>query len=176
MSKESLPIKIDPFRFADNAIQLQGELQISELPRLRPSLHSDQGEINVQLSFGKDEEGIRYIQGHYETQLTLQCQRCMEPIVYEIMNDFVSGIVGSEEEAEQLPGRYDPVMAKNGTLNLPEMIEDELIVSLPIVPMHNPNDCQVKMPLAADSGSLSESEKENPFKVIELLRKKRDTK
>jgi len=176
MPKESLPIKLDPFRFADNAIRLHGVLPISQLQRLCLSLYKDEGEIDVNLTFGVDEEGLRYVRGHYDTNVVLQCQRCMEPFFYEVIGDFALGIVSGEKEAEQLPSRYDPAIVSDGMLNMPEVVEDELIVSLPLVPMHNPKQCQVKLPLVAGSDRQSESEKENPFKVIELLRSKRDPK
>jgi uncharacterized metal-binding protein YceD (DUF177 family) len=60
-------------------------------------------------------------------------------------------------------------------LFIPDVIEDELIVGLPIVPMHDLKDCKVVLPLIAKSEAIS-IEKENPFKVIELLREKRDKK
>lgn len=174
MPKESLPVKLDPFRFADNAIRVEGMLPINQLTRLSSSLFATDGEIDVSLAFGIDEEGIRYLKGHIETSLILQCQRCMGSLVYEIIGDFTSAIVNTEEEAEKLPPRYDPVLTEEGMLNVPNIIEDELIISLPLVPMHDPKDCQVKLPLEAASGE--KVEKENPFKVIELLRSKRDTK
>lgn len=176
MPKESLPVKLDPFRFADNAIRLHGILPVKQLPRLRPSLLTDDGEIDVSLTFGVDEEGLRFVRGHYETSLTLQCQRCMNPLMYGIIGDFALAIVSSEKKGEQLPSRYDPARTTEGMLHVPDMVEDELIISLPIVPMHDSKDCQVKLPLMADSGAPPESEKDNPFKVIELLRTKRDQK
>jgi uncharacterized protein len=174
MPKESLPVKLDPFRFAENAIRVHGVLPINQLARLCTSLYATDGDIDVSLDFGIDEEKIRYLHGHIETTLMLQCQRCMGSFVFEVNGDFTSGIVNTEEEAEKLPPRYDPVMAKEGMLIVPDMIEDELIIGLPLVPMHDPKDCQVKLPLKAVSDS--EMEKDNPFKVIELLRSKRDSK
>lgn len=174
MSKENLPSKVDPFRFADNAAHLQGTLLINNMQRLRVSLASDQGQVDVKIDFGLDEQGIRYLSGHLMTHLTLQCQRCMESFDYEIIDDFLLGIVQTEEEATRLPERYDPLVVKGVDLLIQDVIEDELIVSLPIVPMHLPDQCKVKMPLTAESEEMSETEKDNPFKVIELLRSKRD--
>ncbi len=170
MSKETLPLKVDPFRFADNGTCLQGRLPIKNMKRLMESLTFDQGEVDIDIQFGVDEQEIRYIRGHLKTQLILQCQRCMEPFKYEIIDDFLLGIVQTEEEADELPERYDPLVIKEMDLFIQDVIEDELIVSLPIVPMHPPKDCKVRLPLVAESTGISD--KENPFKVIELLRKR----
>lgn len=171
-----LPLKVDPFRSAENQITLQGTLSIENMQRLCTSLTDVMGQVAVNLVFGKDEQGIRYIKGHLDTQLHLQCQRCLEPFKYEIMGDFLAGIVHTEQEAEALPERYDPLIILDNMLILSDMIEDELIISLPIVPMHALKDCSAQLSLMSSSQDMTEAEKDNPFKVIELLRSKRDSK
>jgi len=171
MHKDNLPLKVDPFRFADNSLSLSGMLLIKDMPRLRPSLGSDEGEVIVDLMFGVDEESKRHVKGHMQACVTLQCQRCLESFKYEIIGDFMLGIVQTQKEADRLPERYDPLLVPDFSLILSEMIEDELIVSLPIVPMHRINDCQAKQSLES-----CPSERENPFKVIESLRSKRNDK
>lgn len=176
MPKDYLPLKVDPFRFADNATCLHGKIPIKDMQRLGTSLYADDGEVIIDITFGVDEQRIRYLRGHIEATIVLQCQRCMESLNYEIINDFMSGFVQSEEEADALPERYDPVVVKDGILLIQDLIEDELILGLPIVPMHNLKDCKIAPPLAADSEMASEEKKDSPFKVIELLRSKRNTK
>ena len=174
MANEYLPLKIDPFRFADNQSRLQGSLPIKNMPRLLASLASDEGEAEVNIRFGVDEQGIRYLKGHLAAHLTVQCQRCMESYIYEIIGDFKLGILQREEEAISLPESYDPLVIQGAELFISDVIEDELIVSLPIVPMHELSQCKVQLPLVTQSAGLSDIEKDNPFKVIELLRTKRD--
>lgn len=174
MSKEHLPAKIDPIRFTENAIELRGIWPVKDLPRLTGSLYSGQGLVEAKFSFGVDHEGIRYCRGELTADLTLQCQRCMEAFNYTANDDFNFGIVNSEEEAEALPKRYDPILTEEGLLNILALVEDELIVSLPIVPMHDPKYCKVKLPLESESGYGVSNE--SPFKVIEVLRSKRDKK
>lgn len=174
MPKEYLPLKVDPFRFADNATCLHGNLPIKNMERLRATLASDKGDVELTINFGVDEQGIRYMRGRISTHLDLQCQRCMESFDYGIISDFKLGIVESEEEAKKLPDYYDPLVVTEANLFIPDVVEDELIVNLPIVSMHEPRDCKVKLPLIAESDSISEIEKDNPFKVVELLRHKRN--
>lgn len=174
MHKENLPQKVDPFRFAENAIHLQGTLPIKKMERLCTSLSSNEGDVAIEIEFGVDEQGIRFVKGNLTTHLTLQCQRCMQAFDYGIIADFKSGIVRTGEEADKLPTSYDPLVVAESMLNISEMIEEELIVSLPIVPMHKPDDCKIRLPLV--SSSTQESDAENPFRVIESLRKMRNPK
>ncbi|EKD55288.1 MAG: hypothetical protein ACD_60C00017G0005 [uncultured bacterium] len=173
MSKDHLPLKVDPYRFADNGIRLDGVLWVKEMQRFSASLSDDSGEVSVQMAFEIDEQGIRYLKGHLAALVMLQCQRCLDPFKHEIISNFLLGIVHTTEEAEELPNRYDPLIVVDDTLILRDMIEEELIISLPIVAMHHTKDCNAEKLRDLDAHRNSVIERENPFKVIELLRKKR---
>lgn len=174
MSKEYLPIQVDPVRFAEMAVDLHGKLLLKDLPRIAPSLFVAEGEVDASMHFDIDRQKIRYVTGHVQATLTLQCQRCMEPFTHEISADFNDAIVSSEEEAKKLPAHYDAVMMQEGNLNVHDMIEDELLINLPIVFMHDPENCKVHLPVMVlgDKDALAKAEKENPFKVIESLKVK----
>lgn len=172
MTRENLPVKVDPFRFADSATHLQGVLQVKDMSRLCGSLVSTDGQVEVRIEFGVNEQHIRFLHGHVDTSVKLQCQRCLETFSYAIISSFLLGIVKTDEEAETLPERFEPLVIKGAELILSDILEDELIVNLPLVPMHEASACKVKLPLAAKSGSELPVEKENPFKVIEFLRDK----
>lgn len=178
MPKENvLPVKVDPFRLADHAVSLKGILLVKNMQRLVTSLHSTEGDVTVSMDYGIDGQGIRFLHAHFAVDLVLQCQRCLGPFLYYIADNFLVGIVHTEEEAKQLPENYIGLVAKEGSLIIQDVLEDELILSLPIVPMHDPKDCKVKLPLAAGSEDTAEITKgENPFKVIELLCSKRTSK
>jgi uncharacterized protein len=175
MSKENLlPQKVDPFRFAENEIRLEGVIPIKDLKRLCPSLSSDEGQVLTSVAFGVDEQGTRFMRGHYNAHLILQCQRCMEPFESKVSGDLLLGIVTTENAIDELPKDYDATVVKDGSFVIQDVIEDELILSLPLVPMHNSKNCKITLPLAIESAEIAETEKENPFKVIELLRVKRN--
>jgi len=171
MSKDYLPHKIDPFKSAVHETQVHGHLKIHDMQRLNSSLHSTEGEVEVNMVFAIDEQKICTIRGHVKTNVMLQCQRCMESFEYAIMSDFVAGVVKDEQEATDLPEGYTPVVAsEDGMLVIQDMIEDELIVNLPVVPMHDPDKCKIKLPFEA--GSSEQVETNNPFNVISILRSK----
>ncbi len=173
MDKNNLPLHVDPFRLAENAERLHGYVQIKDMERLTPSLLKDVGEVAVELIFGKDAQDISYLQGKFETNVVLQCQRCLEPFSLNIKNHFNSGIVRTEAQAKKLPDQYEPLIVKEDELIIRDMIEDELILSLPIVPMHDHVDCKIQLPIsAADVETEATGNKANPFKVIESLKSK----
>lgn len=170
MSEKIIPEHIDPFRYAEQNLGLDGTVKIANMQRLSSILNSGEDVVTVNLKFGVDEQGVVYLKGHLNAKLTLQCQRCMDQLVYEIITDFVLGIVSTLDEANALPEHYEPALAKEGQLALRELIEDEIILNLPIIPRHEPEDCKVKLPLA-DSG-WDQGKGENPFRVLESLKHK----
>jgi uncharacterized protein len=158
MSKDYLPTQVNPLRFAENATQLHGHLFIKDMQRLTPSLFKSEGEVEVRLQFGIDERGIRFLKGLAIAQLTLQCQRCMEAFVRDISGDFIYAMVS------------DPVFVIDDTLNIQDIVEEELIINLPIVPMHCSEDCKIQLPITVASEPSATQEMDHPFKVIELLK------
>lgn len=174
MSKDILPLKIDPFRFAEQSLSLEGYLPINKMDRLAPNLYDQEGELSAEMDFARDEQGTPYVRGQLKVSLNLQCQRCMEPFKYEIITGFMFGFVSSEDEIEELPRCYDPIVVEEGVVKIGEILEEELLVSLPIVPVHNVSECKVTLPFEFQSKEdPQDTKQENPFKVVELLRSKR---
>ena len=165
-----IPEHIDPYRFAEQGLKLDGTVKIADMQRLSANLDASHDTVAVKVQFGVDEQKTTYLKGHIEAKLTLQCQRCMEPFVYGIMSDFALGIVNTLDEANALPEHYEPALAKEGFLALRELIEDELILNLPIIPRHEPDECKIKLPLT-DSG-WEQEKGENPFHVLVSLKEK----
>lgn len=172
MSEKFIPEHVDPFRYAEQSLGVTGAVNIEEMQRLSANLAPVKGAfVKVSLQFGVDEQKISYLKGHLEAMLGLQCQRCMEPYNYEIMTDFVLGIVSTLDEANALPEQYEPVIAKEGSLALRELIEDEMILNLPIIPRHELEACNVKLPYADEA--VEEGKGKNPFHVLETLKQKK---
>jgi len=170
MSERMIPEYIDPFRYADQGLGLSGIVNIADMHRLKAGLCLNTDKVAVELQFGIDEQKISFLKGSLKTSLELQCQRCMQPFKYEIMTNFVLGVVKNLDEANSLPTHYEPALTKEGQLALRELIEDELILNLPIIPRHEPEDCKVKI-TKADAG-WEQGKAENPFRVLGTLKDK----
>jgi len=174
MTKQGrLPLKIDPFRLAETAREFTGRLAIRHMHRLKPLLVSETGEAQVELRFGVDEIGIRFLQGHVTTNLELECQRCLKTMTYPVNKEMLLGFVRSNHEAEHLPEEYDPHLVEQTPLALIDLIEDELILSLPHVPMHEREDCLVnekQAPEPAQAATDELKQDNNPFGILATLK------
>jgi len=138
-----LPRQVDAFKLTQQAIVLDGQLRVNELPRLTEALSSTTGlpDLHPVLSFGIDAEGHRVAEGQVKAMLPITCQRCLQVMPYEVQADIHWAFVTSDEAAKKLPAHLDPIMlSTSGYVDVYEMLEDELLLSLPITAFHE--DCE----------------------------------
>lgn len=144
-----LAVFVEPLKLAEEAKTLAGQISLEAMERLMPLLHGPQGQVNVVLTFGKEKWGLRYVMGTMETVLVLLCQRCMEPYCLPVAQQFSLGMIVKPEDMEHLPEAYEPLVVTEKTLKLADMVEDELILVLPVVPRHEPSECRAKFEFEA---------------------------
>src|SRR3990167_10759543 len=109
MSTESLlPKHLDPFRFSEREVHLTGTLPLSGMSRLcQQAGLSQNGSVKVDLQFNlSSHQKIPLLRGHVEATLALECQRCAGPFVYEIMADFLLGVIKTLAQEQDLPHDY----------------------------------------------------------------------
>ena len=96
--------------------------------------------------------------------LVLQCQRCNSEMQYPLRRDVHFRFVGSDEELAALPIVDDDVEVIVGshTMAVAPWVEDEAILSLPVVPRHE--DCRALSPEAADADPTTD--RPNPFAAL----------
>ncbi|NOX75801.1 MAG: DNA-binding protein [Gammaproteobacteria bacterium] len=145
---------------------LSGQLPVAELPRLVPLLRAESGDVAFELDFDKDPVGAPFVKGTVRAVVTLQCQRCMQEMVCPITANINLGIVRNREAVGQLSSELDPLMLSDGDVSAASIVEDELILALPIVAMHEVADCP-RGDLAENEGdSMSGSERKKPFAAL----------
>ena len=123
---------------------MSGSLDLENLIRLQDVvMGDDSGSVDVELIFGKDQEGICFIKGTLKTELKLECQRCLNVIHFPIESEMMLSPVSDDTKAKRLPSRYEPLIVVQDKISLIEMIEDELLLNIPIVPKHPMDQCEV---------------------------------
>lgn len=168
MNKLALPIKIDPLSYAKASRNIKGSLEVSSLPRLAEELASDKGEVKYDLNFKIDEEGYSVIEVQAQAGLHLVCQRCMGPFVYEVKLHSNLSPVADETKAKDLPERFEAwPLSEEMTVSPKEIIEEELLLSLPLVPMHKEAEC----PAATYVTHSTSNETEATYKPFAVLKK-----
>jgi uncharacterized protein len=149
----------------------EGEIALSELKRLGEFLHPADGtevsgKVLLDFGFSRNEFDIPMITGHLQTRLGLECQRCLQPLELPLELDFRLMIDASDELLRN--SSEDTLYSVDGFVDIAEVVEDELILALPLVAMHEDTACNENWQA---SGSNSDgAEKENPFAVLQQLK------
>ncbi|MDX3774038.1 23S rRNA accumulation protein YceD [Chromatiaceae bacterium AAb-1] len=175
MQKVKIPVTLDPVKAAQKRSDYEGIIPLNNLSRLSESLLQDDGDVTVRIECGTDQQGLTVLQGNAACTVSVTCERCGEPMTIELNCSFAYAPVkkGDEAALELIPERYD-VIEKNehGEINLRQLVEDELILALPLFPMHDEAVCTVN-PSAMSWGKIEpEAEKPNPFAILQELKKK----
>jgi len=171
--KDRLPEHIEPLRLARSQRLLHGRLPLSRMSRLVSSLEDDTGEIDVDLKFDVDVTGIAWMEGHLTGILPLCCQRCMQQLLMPIDVTFKLAMIESESEIERLGEQYEPLLLEDDSLlSVVELVEDELLLALPIVPKHDTVKCNAGEEIVEQVVEVKPEQKKNPFAVLADLKRK----
>lgn len=127
---------------------------------------SAQGEVRT------DEAGAEQIWLHLtvDVSLPLTCQRCLGPVDLEVAVKQSFRFVASEEAAEaQDEEAEEDVLALSQDFKLSDLIEDEVLMALPVVPRHETCPVEVKLAAVDQDFDAASAEKRNPFAVLAKL-------
>jgi uncharacterized protein len=168
MSQHGDPSRIipDPFRFAADARTLEGVSAAAELVRLSDALASSEGKVawRIEGSMVDGAEGPEpRLRLDVAGELKLCCQRCLGPLAWPVriaalMQPVRSGQPIPEEELED--DEVDAIEL-DGELDVAALVEDEILLALPIAPRHQV--CDAPQPAGGAS-------KESPFAALASLR------
>jgi len=133
---------MDPIRFAREAGSLEGEYPLAELDRLRDELAGDQGAVAWRLE-GALIGGRPALRLKVEANPSLICQRCLAAYVHALHSEGVIFLARNDAELDRWESD-DPlldVIVAEARMDVRMLVEDELLLSLPVVPQHEEDDC-----------------------------------
>lgn len=175
MSKVRLPKQVDPHKCALKRSDYQGVMAQNTMVRLKEAVKDILDDVSVEVRFEIDAQGLTFFHGNLQSKVTLECQRCNEPFDFKIDQPFCFTPVKEGESVEDISDAYDPVeLSEHGEINLLELLEDEMIISLPLVAMHDQADCKVDEEQLS-FGKIEPVEKQpNPFAVLKELKRNQE--
>ena len=169
MLTEPLPSSLDVRKAATRGVSVGGTIKPLDLQRFRDSLAGDAGSVVANLAFSKDEENRYLIQVSVVADVSVICQRCLEPMPLHLETDNLLAVVWDDDYARQLPRYLEALIVGEGHCSLWALVEDELILGTPAFSYHDASDCNET--LVGISASLPEDEgKPNPFNVLAQLK------
>jgi uncharacterized protein len=158
---------VDSVVFARQAGKLQGTAKVADLERLRSSLADDAGALQYRLEGYVDARAKPHLRLEVSGDLKLVCQRCLEGLDFrlEAVREFelvpegtpLGDPADEDEDSEQLQA--------DAHLDVLALVEDEAILSLPMVPVHDSGQCEP----AAAGDAVKQSR--SPFGALSALKR-----
>lgn len=157
------PATIDPVQLAEQGAELSGELPVTSMPRLAELCVDKRGSVIIDLKFGCDGvERLRFMRGRVQAQMRLTCQRCLEPmaLTIDIRPNLMVLRPGERDELQQ----QDDAIVVARPMPLSAFVEDELLLALPMVPLHPLAECPARVHIANATPAASAAKpRTNPF-------------
>lgn len=150
---------------------LEGELPLAGLSRLRDLLAGSEGIVRYRVEFGRDVLQVPFAKVWIEAGLPLTCQRSLQPFVLPVAVEQSLGLIRDEAEEAALPPGYEPLLVpEDGRIVPVELVEDELILAVPVVPV-SPDAPVVERDFPVEP---EEAEAANPFAALKALKSGKD--
>lgn len=161
-SRAQNTVIINNIEFARKALEIHDTIATSRLLRLADSLASSSGVLNFALKGGLDAEGMPGLHLSVRGGVLLLCQRCLEPMEFDLEVDVHYRIV-SDEGAMSAEDVDQDCLIPDAHMNVAELIEDEALLALPLAPKHPDGGC-------AAAGMFSQRQKPSPFAALRKLK------
>ncbi len=126
---------LDAEQLADRRTDIDFSIPLRELPRIAPQLARDEGIAKGTVSFERD-RGLAVVELAVEAQVSLTCQRCLRPMTWPVAGRARIAIVGDAAAAEGVAPELETVIAPGGQVTVGELVEEELLLALPLVALH----------------------------------------
>ncbi len=178
MLKSPLPNTIEPLKLVAKRTCMKGCIELGLLQRLRPELvgESEKNLVDVELVFAKSPDGLATASGFARADMFLVCQRCLNPMAFRVDAVINWVFVSDETLMSQVPASSEAILLNEETISLFDLIEDELLLSLPVIPMHQEGECKEQgYSLVSTNESQHKDDvpvKKSPFVVLADFKKK----
>lgn len=177
MAKDFDARRLDVRRFAEEAGVLSGTTPLGDYERLREEAEGELQDREVRWEArGELRNPSRvapevWLQLRAAAVLPLACQRCLRPVDVPLEVDRWFRFVADESQAAAEDDEAEEdLLVESRSFNLAELVEDELLMALPVVPRHDTCPEPVKMSAADPDFEQAGAVRENPFAVLGQLK------
>jgi len=165
----------DAFDLAARQGVLEGDVDAHDLPRVTDRLAEDvspdqaaNAMLHYRIAGARDAAGRPAIRVQVRGSVPLPCQRCLQSFAHAVDQDTLVLVARDEEELAFLDDNDEhEVVLAAGPLHARELVEDELLLSLPFVPRCEREACEAGQG-AADGTSAPGA---SPFAALSALKR-----
>lgn len=147
------------------------------MTRLRDSLADAEGDVRVSIEFDRDMLRVPYAELRIDAELPLECQRSLRRFLFPVRLVQRLGLIGDEAGEAGLPEGYEALLLPEGGMLRPaELVEDELILAVPVIPVAPGTEAmEHDWPASADekidgTSGAGKDAASNPFAALAALK------
>jgi uncharacterized protein len=164
-----VPESVDAWRMVAAQREFEGRIPLASMARLRDGLLEPEGDARFTLAFGTDALRLPYVELRVEAELPLECQSSLQRFLLPVQLVQRLGLVRDEADEAALPEGYEALLVDaDGELKPAELVEDELILALPVVAVA-PGAEVVEREFVPGAEETAEA---NPFAALAGLKKR----
>ncbi|MCB1554295.1 MAG: DUF177 domain-containing protein [Xanthomonadales bacterium] len=165
-----VPSTVDVWRAIGARRQFDGQAPLSAFKRLGESLADDEGRCSFSLQFDRDRFQTAVVRLDAEAALPLICQRTLKRFLLPVRVEQTLGLIRTEAEEASLPPGVEPLLVPaDGEMALLDLVEDELILALPVVPVDPDGEVEWSGEDEVEEAE-AEPQRENPFAALSALK------
>ena len=129
---------IDGLEFARTGSKLLGAWPVAEFPRLRDTLHTEQGTLQYELLGVPQERGVPALRLRVRGALQITCQRCLEALEFPLQIDvsLLLAATQAEVDAGPLEAEGPEQIVAGREMPVRDLVEDEVLLAIPLAPRH----------------------------------------
>jgi uncharacterized protein len=177
MAKDFDPHRLDVRRFAEEGAELSGNEDLARYPRLAAEAQAGRLPRDVRWRARGELLDPQHVQPaiwvHLEAEVTLPlvCQRCLNPVEVPLQVDRSFRFVADEATAAREDDAVEEdLLALSRSFELVELVEDELLMEVPVAPFHDVCPEAVKMSSHDADFEAAGTEREHPFAALSRLK------
>lgn len=165
------PDRVRPGKVAAAKKRFSGEIPLASLDRLEGLIVTPKPDdvVRFDVSFAYDGQGHVVADLSVETAVSLVCQRTLRSFVHRVQNQSRVGVVQSEAQANELPADYEPLICEGEDLPLARLVEEEILLALPLVPIDP--EAPESPEMADERADVDKEPTHRPFEVLADLKK-----
>ena len=168
-----LPLRFDPVLFAKRGRHFAGNIAVRNLPKVMELAPNSESDIHVSMSFSTSSLQFPMVKGTIEGEIMQTCQRCLGNTKTQINSQFELLLVTSDAMELASKEGHEIFEYSGQFVSTAAFIEDEMILSLPIVPRHErveECDTTAKTWVKEFDAVPSDEKRENPFAKLKDLK------
>jgi uncharacterized protein len=158
----------DVSKLAETRAEFEFDIPYAELPGIPRNVADAGGTVHALVRFERD-QGLAVAEITVHGAVQAVCQRCVRPMALPVDAHSRVAVVDSDAGADAVPPGWDTYLAPEGRLDLAAMVAEEVLLALPIAPLHERDACEVGASAAEQQKEAAGEDRTRPFADLRAL-------